>query len=160
MGWLRSFLTGLFGRRPPHLQVAAICMRKRKGRREVLLISSLGTGRWIVPKGWPMRGRSLAGAALQEAWEEAGIRGRVGAAPIGSYVYEKMQEGGLALRIEVLAFPVEIETQAEHYPEAGRRERMWMPAAQAAEKVAEPGLRKILRDLATDSEVVAQTESR
>ena len=64
--------------------------KKKKGEVEVMLISSLDTGRWIIPKGWPIEGKDAAGAALQEAWEEAGVRkGRVTGGALGSYAYDK-----------------------------------------------------------------------
>ncbi|MDF2141808.1 NUDIX hydrolase [Paenirhodobacter sp. CAU 1674] len=147
MSALGEIIAGLLGRRPHYLQVGAICLRRHKGKPEVLLISSLGTGRWIIPKGWPMKGRSLAGAALQEAWEEAGIRGKVRHTPLGSYFYLKMQDGGMALRCEVRVFAVETDSLSEHYPEAGRREREWVSPEIAAERVAEEGLKAILRAL-------------
>ena len=93
MSKIVEILQSLLGRRPAYLQVGAVCLRNRKGRREVLMISSLDTGRWIIPKGWPMRGRSLAGAALREAWEEAGIRGHVRHEPLGSFTYDKQRDG-------------------------------------------------------------------
>ena len=61
----RDRLARLLGRRPPEMQVAALCLDEASGR--VLLVTSRGTGRWIVPKGWPMAGRSLADAARPRA---------------------------------------------------------------------------------------------
>jgi len=59
-------------------QYAAIPIRLRKnGKAEVLLLTSRGKGRWGIPKGWPMRKRSPKGTARQEAFEEAGVKGRV-----------------------------------------------------------------------------------
>jgi len=142
-----EIVSGLFGQRPSHLQVGSVCLRRRKGKLEVLLVTSLGTGRWIIPKGWPMRGRSLAGAALREAWEEAGIRGHVRHEPLGSFTYDKQRDGGLSLRCEVRVFAIETESTAERYPEAGRRERLWLPTEEAAEQVMEPELKAILRKL-------------
>jgi 8-oxo-dGTP pyrophosphatase MutT (NUDIX family) len=42
----------------------------------VLLLTSRETKRWIIPKGWPMKGRKPSGAAAREALEEAGLVGR------------------------------------------------------------------------------------
>ena len=61
-------LLSLF-RRPPVLQLAALCHRKTKRGREVLLITS-SHGRWILPKGWPIEGKSSRETALAEAWVE------------------------------------------------------------------------------------------
>ena len=72
-----------------HLQVAALCYRYRKHRLEILLISSLGQGRWILPKGWPMKHQPDCVTALTEAFEEAGVYGDVSSEPVGQFQYEK-----------------------------------------------------------------------
>lgn len=149
MNALRNSLRLLLGRRPAALQVAALC-RNEAG--EVLLITSRGTGRWVIPKGWPMPGRSLAGAAAQEAWEEAGIRGSIDEQEIGRYTYRKEQDPGFAIPVEVRVFLLEAAAAATDYPEAAQRRRDWFPAARAAELVAEPGLRDILRRLPRGSD--------
>ena len=43
--------------RPKRVQVAALCHRTNTGNKEVLMITSRGTGRWILPKGWPINGK-------------------------------------------------------------------------------------------------------
>ena len=141
----RNRLALLIGRRPSDMQVAALCLNEKTG--EVLLVTSRGTGRWIVPKGWPMPGRSLAEAAAQEAWEEAGVRGRVGQAEIGRYHYDKEQERGFAIPVEVRLFPLYVEATQKAFPEADQRKRHWFAPAEAALMVAEPGLQQILRSL-------------
>lgn len=144
---VREIVSGLMGQRPPHLQVAALCTRKREGETEVLLVTSRGTGRWIVPKGWPMKGRSLAGAAEQEAWEEAGVRGKIGAQPVGRYRYLKIRTDGLGDPVEVLAFRLKVDRVEKRFPEEGQRERAWFAAPIAAGLVDEPDLQEILRAL-------------
>ena len=62
-------------KRPNRLQVAALCYRTGADGKEVLMITSRGTGRWIIPKGWPVEGKDGPASALQEAWEEAGVKG-------------------------------------------------------------------------------------
>ena len=60
------------------LQTGALPWRRAKGDQlEILLVTGRLSGRWIVPKGWPMRGKTMAKAAAQEAYEEAGVRGKV-----------------------------------------------------------------------------------
>lgn len=134
-------LGALLGRRPPRLQAGAICLHDGK----VLLISSLDTGRWIIPKGWPMAGRTLAGAAMQEAWEEAGIRGRLRTDPVGSFTYDKRGKSGLPRETEVSVYVIDVTGISDSYPEAGRRTRRFLPPAEAAELVEEPGLKALLR---------------
>ena len=141
----RNRLARLIGRRPAEMQVAALCLNEKTG--EVLLVTSRGTGRWIVPKGWPMAGRSLADAAAQEAWEEAGVRGRISQAEIGRYHYDKEQERGFAVPIEVRVFPLYVDDLDDRFPERGERKRRWFPPHEAAQLVAEAGLKRILQGL-------------
>ncbi|WP_026352179.1 NUDIX hydrolase [Yoonia vestfoldensis] len=137
-----------FFRRPRRLQVAALCYRQSNGEKEVLLITSRGTGRWIIPKGWPIDGKDAPGAALQEAWEEAGVRtGRVTGEAVGIYCYEKELSSGLPIAVETLVFAVEVGTLEKDYPEVHERRRKWVSPAMAANMVAEPELRQILRDM-------------
>lgn len=138
-------LSRLLGRRPSEMQIAALCLDPASG--EVLLVTSRGTGRWILPKGWPMPGRSLADAALQEAWEEAGVRGEVSQAEVGRYHYDKAQDRGFAIPVEVRVFPVRVATLETDYPEAGQRRRRWFAPKDAANMVAETGLKHLLREL-------------
>ncbi|SIS58813.1 NUDIX hydrolase [Phaeovulum vinaykumarii] len=146
---IAGFLATLLGRRPPYLQVGALCLRRNRAQDlEVLMISSLRRGRWIIPKGWPMKGRSLAGAALREAWEEAGVHGKVSSRPIGRYHYDKERAGGLPLRCEVRVFRVDVDHLDDDHPEAGRRKRHWMHPREAAGLVDEPGLAALLEGLA------------
>jgi 8-oxo-dGTP pyrophosphatase MutT (NUDIX family) len=137
----------LISRAQPALQVGALCLRGRPGRREVLLVSSLGTGRWIIPKGWPMRGRTLPQSALQEAWEEAGVSGEVGALPFGAFSYAKQRDSAAPLACEVQVFIVRVSGLAEEYPECGRRARRWVRPYDAAAMVDEPGLKALLRQI-------------
>lgn len=134
--------------RPEQLQVAALCYRRRHGRVEVLLITSLHTGRWIVPKGWPMRGQDGAGTAATEAWEEAGVVvARLGQTPIGSFRYDKRMRGGPRMPCETLIFPVEVARLAEKFPQEGRRERVWLAPDEAAARLDDPGLADVVREL-------------
>ena len=133
--------------RPPELQVAALCRRVTEDGPQVLLLSSLNSGRWILPKGWPMNGRSLPEAALIEAWEEAGVKGRVRPEPVGSYPYDKIRGGGIPVRCRVQVFPVDEVTLADDFPEAGRRRRRWVAPGEAARMVQEPELQALLAGL-------------
>ncbi|MDZ4136935.1 MAG: NUDIX hydrolase [Paracoccaceae bacterium] len=136
--------------RPPALQVAALCLRETALGTEVLLVRSLDRGNWIVPKGWPMKGRTLAQAAAQEAWEEAGVRGRIIEAASGSYTYGKRGPTGLPQPCRVQVFHLHVETEADTYPESARRARKWVPLTKAARKLAEPELATLVAQLAQD----------
>lgn len=132
-------------KRKPATQVAALCVNEDRDR--VLLVTSRGTGRWIVPKGWPMRKRSLPGTALQEAWEEAGVEGVAGKKELGRYRYQKLRDHGFAIPVEVRVYAVAVEALKDSFPEAGQRERQWFAPEEAAGLVAEDGLRAVIADL-------------
>jgi len=144
---VRNLLEPVF-RRHEFIQAAALCLREGKTGREVLMVTSRGTRRWVLPKGWPMKGRTLAGAALREAWEEAGVIGTVEETPVGWYGYDKTRRGGLPLSCRVEVFRVSVADLAREWPEARQRRREWMTLDKAAGLVAEPQLRELLLRLA------------
>ena len=134
--------------RPKRLQVAALCYRKEGAAREVLLITSRDTGRWILPKGWPIDGLDAPGAALQEAWEEAGVKdGDINTDAIGSFAYEKEMDSGGIAPVEAKVFSVRVKKMSRSFPESDERTRKWVKPEVAASMVAEPGLQEILRTL-------------
>jgi len=127
-------------------QVAALpWRRKNSGKVEVMLITSRDTGRWVLPKGWPERGETLWNAAAREAGEEAGLKGRVATDEIGRYHYDKLKASGELLHCEVAVFPLEVQAVASKWPEKGQRKRAWVSAKEAAERVQEPELAKLLK---------------
>lgn len=134
---------------PAAHQVAAVCVRTGTGgAMQVLLVTSRGTGRWIVPKGWPVPGKSDIESALTEAWEEAGVvKAAAGVEPLGQFSYLKRADGGRNAIDEVLnaeAFLVRVKKLARTYPEKGQRRRKWFGLAAAAGLVDEPQLRAML----------------
>ena len=131
--------------RPAAVQVAALCYRETSVGKQVLLITSRDTGRWIVPKGWPIKGKNGAESALQEAWEEAGVkRAEVKQKPIGTYAYDKGLGGGDSVEVLTHVYLTEVKELSEDYPEADERERVWIAPGEAANRVDEPELKDIL----------------
>jgi len=130
-------------------QFGALVYRVQNGKTQVLLITSRKTKRWIIPKGWPMSGYTAPAAAAQEAWEEAGVRGKVHDLPLGYYSYSKeikTRGGILPIPVLVTVFPVKARKCLRDFPEAGQRRRKWMSPKKAARMVREKHLAKILRD--------------
>ncbi len=142
---LPIFLSGA-GKRDVRTQFAALCYRIRKSKIQVLMITSRGSQRWIVPKGWPMDGRTPAASAAQEAWEEAGVRGRSDERCLGIFSFSKDADDLGALPCLAMVYAVEVDSLAEEFPEAGQRQRKWMSRKKAARLVSEPELARILRD--------------
>lgn len=111
---------------------------------QVLLITSRDTGRWVLPKGWPMKGKTAGNCALQEAFEEAGVRGDVSDHCLGFYSYVKIMSPTEAPTCVVAVFPVRVTHLLGKFPERDQRQRKWFAPDKAAEKVAEPELRSML----------------
>lgn len=128
-------------------QVAAIPFRLREdGSLEVLLVTSRTTRRFIVPKGWPMKGKSGRKAATIEAEEEAGVLGKALKQPAGTYSYWKRMTNGF-IRVDVVVYLLQVTEETDDWQEAADRQRAWLPAADAALLIDEPELSTLLRDL-------------
>jgi 8-oxo-dGTP pyrophosphatase MutT (NUDIX family) len=130
-------------RRPPRQQYAALCFRKRKKQSapEVLLVTSRDTGRWVIPKGWPMRGKKSHAVAEREAYEEAGVKGTVSREPIGYYSYHKGMTDGLKINCRVQVHALEVKDMLKDFPEKGTRRQAWVSCEEAAARVQEPELK-------------------
>lgn len=133
-------------KRPHGRQVSALCTRKGKKGNEVLLVTSRRRGRWIVPKGWPMEGKSFPETALEEAWEEAGVRkGRIKGDMLGTYTYKKVQKNGTKLPCVVDVYSVKVDELKDEFPESDKRKRRRVTQGEAVDLVSEPELKEIIR---------------
>ncbi|NBB83595.1 MAG: NUDIX domain-containing protein [Alphaproteobacteria bacterium] len=128
-------------------QYAALPVRHVDGRPEVMLITSRDTGRWIVPKGWPEKGMRPDAVAAMEAFEEAGVRGTVAEAPVASYRYDKMLPRNRRVAVDVDVFLLAVEEVLDRWPEMAERERDWVPAAEAAMRISDSGMKAVLLSL-------------
>jgi ADP-ribose pyrophosphatase YjhB (NUDIX family) len=143
----------------PRHQVAALPWR-RDGKVEILLVSSRETGRWVLPKGWPMKGRTLHGSAAREALEEAGIEGVIGERPVGYYNYVKRKKNGSAQLCTVTVFPMHVTKQRKKWREMGQRTSKWWPAEEAAAIVHEPELRLLIKAFGDGGFALAPADER
>ncbi|WP_233491744.1 NUDIX hydrolase [Nioella nitratireducens] len=134
------------GKRDIRSQFAALPFRRRKSGLEILLISSLDTGRWIIPKGWPIHDMTPAAAAAQEAWEEAGITGVVSETCAGFFSYHKSMPDKRQVPVVVAVFPLEVHKLERDFPESGDRKIKWFSQTKASARLEEPELQKILRN--------------
>ena len=123
-------------------QSAVLPFRRDDGDLRVLLITSRGGRRWVLPKGIVEPGMTAPVSAAKEAREEAGIEGAVSDRALGSYSQDKW---GGTCRIEV--FPMRVTSEHDHWPEAAIRRREWLPVKAAAKRVEDKKLRKILKKL-------------
>lgn len=112
---------------------------------EILLLTRRRSKRWIIPKGWPIKGLQPPKSAAREAFEEAGVRGRIGAKSIGLFVYDKiLDENGLRVGCEVRVFPLLVKRQSATWPEMEQRVVQWVAPDKALTLIEEPGLRALI----------------
>ena len=127
-------------------QVAALPWRLTDGGRQILMITSRETRRWVIPKGGRMVGKTDPEAAAQEAMEEAGVRGEMDPTSIGVFRYAKGLKDGGVRQCVVSVYPLQVLVQLGAWPEAHQRERRWMSLSEAADLVHEPDLAALIRD--------------
>ncbi|MER9347289.1 NUDIX hydrolase [Mesorhizobium sp. M0227] len=128
-------------------QVAAIPFRLTPhGDIEVMLVTSRTTRRFIVPKGWPMKGKSGRKAATIEAQEEAGVLGKTLKQPAGTYSYWKRLANRF-VRVDVIVYLLEVSEELADWQEAKRRQRAWLAPADAAMLIDEPDLSTLVKTL-------------
>jgi len=112
---------------------------------EILLVTTRQTKRWIIPKGWPIKGLKPAKSAAREAYEEAGVRGSVKTKAIGIYSYEKRSdEHGITIPCDVRVFPLLVKRHSKTWPESEQRVAQWLEPAVALSLVEEDGLRSLI----------------
>src|SRR5438132_4477486 len=131
------------------VQYGALLYRlSASSRPQFMLVTSRETRRWIIPKGWPKKGKLPHHSAAREAFEEAGVVGAVAKRSIGSFSYEKRLKNGGAVVCKVRVFPLQVRRQNKQWPEKQERVVKWLSASQAAERVNEPRLSAIILRLA------------
>jgi 8-oxo-dGTP pyrophosphatase MutT (NUDIX family) len=137
------------------LQYAALpCRMGENGQAQILLLTSRETRRWVIPKGWPIKGLKPREVAEREAFEESGLVGKIlGKRPVGAYHYEK-EIHATRLLCEVRVFLFWVDRQLEDWPEKAERETRWFDPAEAAALVDEGGLAELMR-VVTGAEVIA-----
>jgi NTP pyrophosphohydrolases including oxidative damage repair enzymes len=130
---------------PPRMQVAALPWRRTgNGDLEVLLVTSRGKGRWVLPKGWMKPGEQPHEAAEREAFEEAGVTGRPSTVEIGRFLYIKRRKKAVPLRCEVTVIPLEVAEEKEKWPERKVRRKQWFSPQEAARMVEEKDLARLI----------------
>ena len=127
-----------------YMQSAVIPYRYRKGNLEVLLITTRNHN-WIIPKGIIENGMTPQESALNEAYEEAGIKGKINNKKVGSYSYEKW---GDVCHVKV--YPMKVTKVFDNWQEENFRERIWVSVDNAIEYVKNKDVKKILKTFANE----------
>ncbi|MCJ8509459.1 NUDIX hydrolase [Rhizobium lemnae] len=127
-------------------QYAALCFRRTADGKsvEIVVVTTRDSGRWVIPKGWPMKKKKPHEAAAIEAWEEAGVRGDVRKKPIGRYTYLKLLDDGNVVPCVVDVFQIEVTEMREQFKEKGERHIAWVSPDEAARRIREIELKSLL----------------
>ena len=125
-------------------QVAALPWRFAGSGLEILLVTTRETNRWVIPKGWASKSVPDWHSAEIEAFEEAGVSGKIATSSIGCFSYEKRQKDGSLQPLTVSVFALEVDSELEMWPEMDERVRRWFSPSEAAASVGEPELQDII----------------
>lgn len=136
-------------------QAAALCWRvSDRGSLEILLVTSRDTGRWVIPKGSIRRRESTYRAAQREAFEEAGVSGKIRKTASGYYEYVKDDDQ----RLVVVAHLLKAINESNDFPERAERQRLWVAPTAAASMVDEAELKEML--IRMDERTVLASQDR
>lgn len=123
-------------------QSAALPYRVSDGRLEVLLVTGRQSGDWVIPKGHVERGLGPSRSAAKEALEEAGVVGRIGDVSVGQYTYTKREREHV-----VDVYELSVHREFSEWDERAQRLRKWMSVEEAARRVGNKGLRRLIEGL-------------
>lgn len=123
------------GSKPDQIHVAAVCYRVLRSEPEFLLVRTR-SGLWTFPKGRVDHDASNSNAAAREAYEEAGVKGRVENTPFVSYLHCKrtrLRSGSQVVMVD--AYLCEVSRLVP--PQERYRDPTWFCAAKAKQRLKE-----------------------
>src|SRR5208282_4134448 len=116
---------------------------------EVLLVTTRRSRRWIIPKGWPIKGLKPSKSAAREAFEGAGVRGKIGTKSVGVFTYDKLlDEHGIQVSCEVKVYPLLVKRQSAVWPEIDQRLVQWFEPGKAVSLIREKELKALVAKFA------------
>ncbi|AMN39324.1 NUDIX hydrolase [Rhodoplanes sp. Z2-YC6860] len=133
--------------RTGNTQYGALPYRVSGDGLQILLITSRDSGRWIIPKGWPIAGLSPSNSAAREALEEAGVTGNISTDSIGTYSYDKRLANDATRSCDVAVFALEVTEQHDTWPEQHQRRREWLGVEEAGQRISEAEVRPLMEKL-------------
>lgn len=125
-------------------QSAVIPIRRSSQGVQICLIRRKGSTAWGIPKGFIDPGDTHEQAALNEAYEEAGISGQLLGETIGMYEYKKY---GASLTVAV--FLMEVLQEEAAWREMRFRERRWCSLEEARALLDNHPVRSLLERVTT-----------
>lgn len=130
-------------------QAAAVCYRMRKRGIEFLLVQTRG-GRWIFPKGGVEPGLTHAHSAALEAFEEAGVHGRIEEIPFARYFWRRPDAatGARSDGPEIAVTAHLCEVARLETPQESDRNPTWFSAEKAKQRLLQGRMPELGAELA------------
>ncbi len=125
-----------------YIQSGIIPFRRMDDHIEVLLITNKKKDKWGIPKGLVEDGLSASESAQKEAFEEAGIYGKVYKPSLGKYSIKKW-DGKCRIKV----FAMEVTQILDKWPEDILRRRQWYSVEEASALVRNKKLRAMIQGL-------------
>lgn len=125
------------------LKIGVIPFQIIKKRPSILFVSSLKRGRWVLPKGNLKKGESRKKGCLREAFEEAGVKGKIlKHFPMTFIMQSSDHPNG---QTPVVYYPMLVQNIAEQWPEDDQRKRQWMPLDDAMSDIKSRDIHRVIR---------------
>ncbi len=136
-------------------KVGVIPFQITDGNITVLLVTSIRTQRWILPKGNLKSNESRKKGCLREAFEEAGIDGKIlKDFPMTMVMPDKAEASG---EMPVIFYPMLVKNQAKKWPEKDSRQRKWMGLDAALAEIPSKDVLNVLKHFKSLSPWVIKT---
>ena len=122
------------------LQVGVLAF-SAEDTRSIIMITSRGKKQWIMPKGNIKKKCGKVRSALEEAYEEAGIIGKINA---NRFFDIKIIKGKKKYKLRLYYFKV--EKMLNKWPESEQRIRKKIAAKKAMKFIKHKGIKRCLRE--------------
>lgn len=143
---LKTYLPiGPYAEEADGTQYGVIPYRIVEGEVVFLMITSRRSANWVFPKGSPIKGLSSTETAAQEAFEEAGIRGKVGDEAVGYYLHPRNKDA--SKRDKVKLYPMLVTEQLDEWEEEEERFRHWALLPQVKQLMASKRAARLAAEL-------------
>lgn len=126
-------------------EIGALPYRFRNQQLEIVLITTRRRKRWIFPKGHVEKRLTSTKVAELEAFEEAGVVGRIGKRDSREFA---VRRGSRKVRLRV--FPMKLDQMLEDWPEADERQRIVLRIDEALKVIKGKSLRRCVKRMLRD----------
>ncbi|MGA1781761.1 MAG: NUDIX hydrolase [Candidatus Puniceispirillaceae bacterium] len=125
----------------------------------IMFVTSQRRGRWILPKGNLKPDESHKKGCKREAFEEAGVKGRIMSELPMTHVVTKSSDGKLSL-VAVTYYPMLVSKQVDEWPEQAKRERHWALLEDAERVTDREDFQQIIKQFAAIKPLILETAKR